>query len=293
MNILENALTTYTKGKDLPASIVKRYVDKKGASHEITFTKPEEVKALLATDNLAGIMKAGDIRLCVLFAKLNRLGIPARLKYKASWQFIAEQYGYAKSTANTYINIGTKLFDENGVPIIVGLENYTTGQLIPMVAFVDSYPYIADEIRVDNKLFGLILKNELTPSVSCSYIASVLKLMKDGYIPKEWVDEVVDGDTVKWQIKFAPDVVFDNCPYLKEVDNDNDNGNGGDGDGDNGKGGDGDGNGEGETVNPFDSFRACLTAIDGLKLPDDLAKKWAARRDDLLAVLAEIEEELK
>ena len=288
-NLLENALTTYTKGKELPPSIVKAYVDKKGVRHEITFTKAEEVKALLATDNLTGIMKAGDIRLCLLFAKLDRLGIPARLKYKASWQFIADQYGFAKSTANTYINIGTTLFDENGVEKIDGIECYTTGQLIPMVSFVSAYPYIADEIRVDNKFFELILKNVLCPSESCAVIASTLKLMKNGYIPKEWVKEIVDGDTVKWQVWFAPEIVFTKCPYLNEVDENGDND--GDGDGDNGKGSDGDG--EGETVNPFDSFRACLSAIDCLKLPDDLAKKWTARRDDLLAVLAEIEEEVK
>lgn len=292
MNILENALTTYTKGKDLPATIVKAYVDKKGARHEITFTKAEEVKALLATDNLAGIMKAGDIRLCVLFAKLDRLGIPARLKYKASWQFIADQYGFAKSTANTYINIGTTLFDENGVEKIDGIDCYTTGQLIPMVSFVSAYPYIADEIRVDNKFFELILKNVLCPSESCAVIASTLKLMKEGYIPKEWVKEIVDGDTVKWQVWFAPEIIFTKCPYLNEVDN-GDNGKGGDGDGD-GDNGNGDGdNGETVTANPFDSFRACLTAIDSLKLSEDLAKKWTARRDELLAVLAEIEEEVK
>lgn len=290
-NLLENALTTYTKGRELPTTLVKSYVDKKGTRHEIAFTKPEEVKALFATDNLTGIMKAGDIRLCVLFAKLDRLGIPARLKYKASWQFIADQYGFAKSTANTYINIGTTLFDENGVEKIDGIDCYTTGQLIPMVSFVSSYPYIADEIRVDNKFFELILKNELSPKVSCAVIASTLKLMKDGYIPKEWVKEVIDGDTVKWQVYFAPEIVFTKCPYLNEVDN-NDNGNGDNGD--NSSDGDtGSDNGEGESVNPFESFRACLTAIDSLKLSEELAKKWTARRDELLAVLAEIEEELK
>lgn len=288
-NLLENAITTYTKGKDLPATLVKSYVDKKGTRHEIAFTKPEEVKALLATDNLTGIMKAGDIRLCVLFAKLDRLGIPARLKYKASWQYIADQYGFAKSTANTYINIGMTLFDENGSEKIDGIDCYTTGQLIPMVSFVSAYPYIADEIRVDNKFFELILKNVLSPNVSCAVIASTLKLMKDGYIPKEWVKEIIDGDTVKWQVYFAPEIVFTKCPYLNEVDSDDDNSEQGqqseqDDQGD---------NGEGETVNPFDSFRACLAAIDSLKLSEELEKEWVSRRDKLLAVLARIEEEMK
>ena len=291
-NLLENALTTYTKGKEIPATLVKSYVDKKGARHEITFTKAEEVKALLATDNLAGIMKAGDIRLCVLFAKLDRLGIPARLKYKASWQFIADQYGFAKSTANTYINIGTTLFDENGVEKIDGIDCYTTGQLIPMVSFVSSYPYIADEIRVDNKFFELILKNVLCPSESCAVIASTLKLMKEGYIPKEWVKEIVDGGTVKWQVWFAPDVVFENCPFLKEVDNDNDNSKGGDGDNDNDNSKGGDDDGEGETVNPFDGLRACLTAIDGLQLSERLSTKWKLERNNFLALLDEIEESM-
>lgn len=288
MNILATAITNYTHGVSVPSEIKRTYTDSKGAKHEITFSKPEEVKALFATDSLTAIMRAGDVKLCVLFAKIASLGIPQRLKYKHSWQYIEAQYGFAKATANTYINIGENMFID-GVEKFEGISNYTIGQLIPMVSVVTNYPYIED-IRVDNAMFGFMLKHYFDPTMKVSEISSMLKDIKDGHLRKEWVAEEVTENGVEYRFKVGDDIcdkwVWHTCPYLKEVEKDTDNTNT-DTDTDTDTNTDSDNTKE-ETVNPLETIRALCATIDGMKLDKETAKEWKVSRDAFLATLEKI-----
>lgn len=295
MNILATAITNYTHGVQVPAEIKRTYTDSKGAKHEITFSKPEEVKALFATDSLTAIMRAGDVKLCVLFAKIASLGIPQRLKYKHAWQYIEAQYGFAKATANTYINIGENMYVD-GVEKFEGISQYTIGQLIPMVSVVTNYPYIED-IRMDNKMFEFIVKHCFNPSMRVSDISAFLKDIKDGHLPKQWVYEEVTEEGTIYQLQGMPEGegeralanewTWHTCPYLKEVDNNGDNGEqieqGDQGD----QGGQGD-QGEEETANPLETIRALCATIDGMKLDKETAKEWKVSRDNFLATLEKI-----
>ena len=289
INILATAITNYTHGVQVPVEIKRTYTDSKGAKHEITFSKPDEVKALFATDSLTAIMRAGDVKLCVLFAKIASLGIPQRLKYKYAWQYIEAQYGFAKATANTYINIGENMFVD-GVEKFEGISNYTIGQLIPMVSVVTNYPYIED-IRMDNKMFEFIVAHCFNPSMKVSDISSMLKVIKNGYLPKEWVHEEVTEDGTIYQLQGMPeglgeralanDWTWHTCPYLKEVDNNSDNG-------DNGEQSEQSEQSEEESVTPLETIRALCATIDGMKLDKETAKEWKLSRDNFLATLEKI-----
>lgn len=241
-------------------------------------TNPALVPVLTAMDTLNRAGHEADIMRCVLINRLRTLNAQKETKAKSIVAFCEQQYGYAKATANTYANIGKTFFDKDGQPVIDGIADFTTGQLIPMLALVNDYPCICG-VDLNNDIMGdLIQFGFISPEMTVKEIKGIADTLKACYVPKEWVTEI-DGIYMVMTKGDAVIMSFDECPYFVEETADS---------GDNSDGGDDADNGE-EVGTISEAIRKAFALVDGLELDDTLRKEWKKACDNLLKVASKID----
>lgn len=248
-------------------------------------TNPALVPVLTAMDTLNRAGQEADIMRCVLINRLRTLNAQKETKAKSIVAFCEQQYGYAKSTANTYANIGKTFFDKDGNPVIDHIADFTTGQLIPLLALVNDYPCICGVDLNNDIMSDLIGNGYISPEMTVKEIKGIADTLKACYVPKEWVVDV-DGQ----YIVFAQDPVdgtkdatheimtFEECPYYVEETADST---------DDGEPKDDEETTESGTIS--DAIRKAFALVDGLDLDDTLRKEWKKASDNLLKVASKID----
>lgn len=246
-------------------------------------TNPALVPILTAMDTLNRAGHEADIMRCVLINRMRTLNAQKETKAKSIVAFCEQQYGYAKATANTYANIGKTFFDKDGQPVIEGIADFTTGQLIPLLALVNDYPCICGVDLNNDIMSELIEFGFISPDMTVKEIKGIADTLKASYIPKEWVDEdklngvyIVHGKGIDGEF---PIMEFEECPYyVEETADSTDSTDSTD---------DGDSTAEAGTIS--DAIRKTLALVDGLELDDSLRKEWKKACDNLLKVAGKID----
>ena len=134
---------------------------------------------------------------------------------------IMQKWHYSKTTTNQYLAIGMKFFTNTGNEKIEGISQFTVGQIIPFLAFVNDFPTIGG-IDTDYKFLEWFIKNGyIAPTMTTTEIEGIAKLFKYGYIPKEWVRQSVDSK-LPYFVKCADidgetDLQFPLMPFLEAV----------------------------------------------------------------------------
>lgn len=243
-------------------------------------SNPALVPILTAMDTLNKAGHDADIMRCVLINRLRTLNAQKETKAKSIVAFCEQQYGYAKATANTYANIGKTFFDKDGMPVIEHIADFTTGQLIPMLALVNDYPCICGVDLNNDIMSNLIQWGYISPDMTVKEIKGIADTLKACYVPKEWVKETADGYLVLGADDKGNTVVimeFSECPYYVEgetveteteetVSDEN-----------------------AETGTISDAIRKTLALVDGIDLDDSLRKEWKKASDNLLKVAGKID----
>lgn len=244
-------------------------------------TNPALVPILTAMDTLNRAGQESDIMRCVLINRLRTLNAQKETKAKSIVAFCEQQYGYAKSTANTYANIGKTCFDKDGNPVIEGIARFTTGQLIPMLALINDYPCICGVDLNNDIMSDLITYGFISPDMTVKEIKGIADTLKACYVPKEWVTEI-DGTFVVLTKENANRAImeFEECPYyveeeptIPDVTENLD--------------GETDDNTEVGTIS--EAIRKAFMLVDGLELDDTLRKEWKKAADNLLKVAGKID----
>ena len=244
-------------------------------------SNPALVPILSAMDNLNKVGHEADIMRCILINRLRTLNAQKETKAKSIVAFCEQQYGYAKATANTYANIGKTFFDKDGQPVIEHIADFTTGQLIPLLALVNDYPCICGIDLNNDIMSSLIEYGYISPEMTVKEIKGIADTLKACYVPKEWVEEV-DGQFIVYG-NVAHDIeimVFEECPYYVEDNNDSDTNDSDTTDGD---------TTETEVGTLSDAIRKAFALVDGLELDDTLRKEWKKASDNLLKVAGKID----
>lgn len=243
-------------------------------------SNPALVPILTAMDTLNKAGHEADIMRCVLINRLRTLNAQKETKAKSIVAFCEQQYGYAKATANTYANIGKTFFDKDGQPVIDHIADFTTGQLIPLLALVNDYPCICGLDLNNDIMSELIQYGYISPEMTVKEIKGIADTLKACYVPKEWVKEV-DGQYIVYG-SVDNDIVimtFDECPYFVEDESETNETNE---------------TATDETVSDevgtiSEAIRKTLALVDGLDLDDTLRKEWKKASDNLLKVASKID----
>lgn len=240
-------------------------------------TNPALVPVLTAMDTLNRAGHEADIMRCVLINRLRTLNAQKETKAKSIVAFCEQQFGYAKATANTYANIGKTFFDKDGNPVIEHIADFTTGQLIPMLALVNDYPCICG-VDLNNEIMSeLIAYGFISPDMTVKEIKGIADTLKACYVPKEWISEV-DGQFIVYGGE-SEIMVFEECPYFVEESAETAN--------------DGEPSDDEETTvesgTISDAIRKAFALVDGLDLDDTLRKEWKKASDNLLKVAGKID----
>ena len=230
-------------------------------------SNPALVPILSAMDTLNKAGHEADIMRCVLINRLRTLNAQKETKAKSIVAFCEQQYGYAKATANTYANIGKTFFDKDGQPVIDHIADFTTGQLIPLLALVNDYPCICG-VDLNNEIMSqLINYGYISPDMTVKEIKGIADTLKACYVPKEWVVEV-DGEYIVGGFDSkALIMTFEECPYYVEESAEE----------------------SAEVGTISEAIRKTLALVDGLDLDDTLRKEWKKASDNLLKVASKID----
>lgn len=242
-------------------------------------SNPALVPVLTAMDNLNRAGQEADIMRCVLINRLRTLNAQKETKAKSIVAFCEQQYGYAKSTANTYANIGKTFFDKDGNPVIDGIVSFTTGQLIPLLALVNDYPCICGVDLNNDIMSDLIAFDFISPDMTVKEIKGIADTLKACYVPKEWVTEI-DGEYVVLTKGNAVIMSFAECPYYVEEEAETAEAETTD---------DGETAEAGEVGTISEAIRKAFALVDGLDLDDTLRKEWKKASDNLLKVAGKID----
>ena len=215
---LEMALAEYAN--NLASTYDLSYVNTKGERVETTLTNPNNVRLMVALDESQRIGKRLDLARCLLFATIERtlnqdkaLGISTR-------DFIMQKWHYSKATTNQYLAIGLKFFTNTGNEKVSGISSFTVGQIIPFLAFVNDFPTIGG-VDTDYKFLEWFITNGyISPEMTTTELEGIAKILKEGYLPKEWVSESTDSK-LPYFVKCADmdgetDLQFPLCPYLEK-----------------------------------------------------------------------------
>lgn len=274
--------------KELPNSYTFHFKNKEGneATHEIT--NPEQVKMLCAVDSLTAIMRGGDVRLAILFAKLERQNAFKYVELKTMSAMIQSYWHFEKSTANSYLAIGKTFFDHEGNEKIEGIGDFSLGQLLPLVALVKEYPTVCG-FEIDNNFMSHIIRaGLLSPSMTTKEVKGIADTLKASYLPKKWVDKDQDGyfaeiDGITYR--------FDECPYAEEVvENKPEKGTSKPEKG-TAKEATDDTTGEDENAdeNPIDALMALLASVDSFDMDVSLRKEWDKAKKSVELVLEKLD----
>lgn len=247
-------------------------------------SNPALVPVLTAMDTLNKAGHEADIMRCILINRLRTLNAQKETKAKSIVAFCEQQYGYAKATANTYANIGKTFFDKDGQPVIEGIADFTTGQLIPMLALVNDYPCICGVDLNNDIMSDLIRFGFISPEMTVKEIKGIADTLKACYVPKEWVDfdalnglYIVHGKEVDGDV---PIMEFAECPYFVEEEAETAEAETTD---------DGETTEAGEPGTISEAIRKAFALVDGLDLDDTLRKEWKKASDNLLKVAGKID----
>lgn len=241
-------------------------------------SNPALVPVLTAMDNLNRAGQEADIMRCILINRLRTLNAQKETKAKSIVAFCEQQYGYAKSTANTYANIGKTFFDKDGNPVIDGIASFTTGQLIPLLALVNDYPCICGVDLNNDIISDLIAFDFISPDMTVKEIKGIADTLKACYIPKEWVTEI-NGEYLVLTTGGATIMSFEECPYYVEEEVEVTEAEVGEVE-------EAEVGGAG-TIS--EAIRKAFALVDGLDLDDTLRKEWKKASDNLLKVVGKID----
>jgi len=274
--------------KELPKSYTFHFKNKEGneATHEIT--NPEQVKMLCAVDSLTAIMRGGDVRLAILFAKLDRQNAFKYVELKTMSAMIQSYWHFEKSTANSYLAIGKAFFDHEGNEKIEGIGDFSLGQLLPLVALVKEYPTICG-FEIDNNFMShLIHAGFLSPNMTTKEVKGIADTLKASYLPKKWVNKDQDGYFAEIDgITFR----FDDCPYCEEVtenkpdkaDNKPNKATSND------SADDTTSDNENPQESPIDALMALLASVDLFDMDASLRKEWDKAKKSVELVLEKLD----
>ena len=244
---------------------------------------PQTALALTAVDSLTEVLRAGDVRLSILFAKLERENVFKLVEVKNMGEMIQAQWGFAKSTALSYLNIGKTFFNKDGVEVIEGISNFSLGQLLPFVALVNDYPCI-EGVDMDNTFMARLIKwGLISPKMSVKELNGIATILKMSYLPKEWIELRVDGENSFYCIKNDSEGVYSwlTDPRFTEVAK-------GDGKGD--TKGDGKGDNTSVVMDNKESLVALLTAFSEYEMDEKTRKKWETATKSILDIVANFPE---
>lgn len=267
--------------QELPKSYTFHFKNKEGndATHEIT--NPEQVKMLCAVDSLTAIMRGGDVRLAILFAKLERQNAFKYVELKTMSAMIQSYWHFEKSTANSYLAIGKTFFDHEGNEKIEGIGEFSLGQLLPLVALVKEYPTICG-FEIDNNFIShLIHAGLLSPSMTTKEVKGIADTLKASYLPKKWVEQdqngyyaEIDGITYR----------FEDCPYCEEVaENKSEKGAAKE------VADDTTSNETEGQESPIEALMALFASVDGYEMDTALRKEWDKAKKSIELVLEKLD----
>lgn len=227
---LETALREYGNGT---AETALRVIDNKGAVHTIA-VKGDTARAVIAMDEANRLGKKLDLAICLLFAKLDTDNKEGEKKgtftYGASTRdIIMQRWGYAKSTANMYLNIGKTFFTKLGAEKVLHITRFTVGQILPFVAIAKDFPIVGGLETSFDTMEWLIANEYLSANDTAQALADIASLWKEGAFPAEWVKESPADKKYPYFIpakvpaedaekpSFAVDLLFTEKPYFEEV----------------------------------------------------------------------------
>ena len=226
---LETALREYGNGT---AETALRVIDSKGAVHTIA-VKGDTARAVIAMDEANRLGKKLDLAICLLFAKLDTDNKEGEKKgtftYGASTRdIIMQRWGYAKSTANMYLNIGKTFFTKLGAEKVLHITRFTVGQILPFVAIAKDFPIVGGLETSFDTMEWLIANGYLNASDTAQALADIASLWKEGAFPAEWVKESPADKKYPYYIpatvkaedaekpSFSVDLLFTEKPYFEE-----------------------------------------------------------------------------
>ena len=287
---LEAALREYGNGT---METALRVVDAKGAVHTIA-VKGDTARALIAMDEANRLGKKLDLAICLLFAKLDTDNKEGEKKgtftYGASTRdIIMQRWGYAKSTANMYLNIGKTFFTKLGAEKVLHISRFTVGQILPFVAIAKDFPIVGGLETSFDTMEWLIANGYLNSNDTAQTLAGIAGLWKDGAFPREWVKESPADRKYPYYIpakvpaeeaekpSFAVDLLFTDKPFFEEVNAPEEHAP--------------EEHAPEETAPEKLSLYAILAnavgAIDNLPISDDLRDKWASMKEKLFLLANE------
>ena len=216
---LETALAEY--GTSIATSYSLNYVNAKGEKVEKTLSKPENVRLMVALDESQRLGKRLDLARCLMFATIERTINKDKALGLSTRDFIMQKWHYSKATTNQYLAIGMKFYTNTGNEKVKGISNFTVGQIIPFLAFVNDFPTIGG-IDTDYAFLEWFITNGyISADMTATEIEGIAKLMKDGTIPKEWVKESADSKLPYFvrcaNIDGETDMQFPLMPYLEVI----------------------------------------------------------------------------
>lgn len=227
---LETALREYGNGS---AETALRVIDTKGELHTIA-VKGDTARALIAMDEANRLGKKLDLAICLLFAKLDTDNKQGEKKgtftYGASTRdIIMQRWGYAKSTANMYLNIGKTFFTKLGAEKVLHITRFTVGQILPFVSIASDFPIVGGLETSFDTMEWLIANGYLDAKDTAQTLAGIAGLWKDGAFPREWVKESPADKKYPYYIpakvpaeeaekpSFSVDLLFTDKPFFEEV----------------------------------------------------------------------------
>ena len=216
---LETALAEY--GTSIATSYSLSYVNAKGEKVEKTLNKPENVRLMVALDESQRLGKRLDLARCLMFATIERTINKDKALGLSTRDLIMQKWHYSKATTNQYLAIGMKFYTNTGNEKVKGISDFTVGQIIPFLAFVNDFPTIGGLDTDYAFLEWFIMNGYIHSGMTSTEIEGIAKLMKDGFIPKEWVKESADSK-LPYFVKCADidgetDLQFPLMPYLEVV----------------------------------------------------------------------------
>lgn len=277
---MNNTLACIGEKLAIPESFTVAYKDKTGANHLKTLTDCNEVALYYSIDRFADMGGKVDTALIHLLGEMYQtnafkvLGMTSVAEYGASVKHIA------KSTTNTYVNIFKTCFNKDHTEKIIGIADFGKGQLTPLVGLLNNLPTIAGVEFTFDTIARLISNGDISADMSVEEINGIIKVLKAFCVPKEWVRVEVDEEGTHFFLK-ATDEEFISDPRpiegekseKKKKKKDND----------------GDDDADGDTIKPVDLILKALEVYENAELDDDTRNALKDAKNNLLLVLARID----
>ena len=197
--------------------VVLRKPNKDGNS-TILIEDSNAAALLFCTDSMVEANEKNDLAICKAFAAMKRDNTFKKVGLKNVTEYAALRFGWETSTANTYTHIGMTFFNADGSEKIARIGEFSKGALIPLCGLVNDYPTICGVQWNNDIMAALIANNDISPLMTVAEIKSIVKELKASYIPKAWCSINMDDDgNCTYTLVAMPDIVFDDCPYLEEM----------------------------------------------------------------------------